>query len=216
MEKFTRITGIAAPFPRANVDTDTILPKEFLKTVTRGGLGQNLFDELRYTADGAEKPDFILNRAPFRAARILLAGDNFGCGSSREHAVWALRDFGIRVIIAPAFADIFYNNCFKNGLLPVMLDPLPLADLTRRAETGTDKTLTVDLGDCTISGDGMARLSFTIEPFRRRCLLEGLDEIALSLQNEAAIEAFEAARASRQPWLAGPITVSDCVKGKKP
>ena len=203
MEPFRTLTGVAAPLRMINVDTDRIIPKQFLKTIRRTGLGAHLFNDLRYTPDGAEIAGFVLNREPWRRARILIAGDNFGCGSSREHAPWALLDFGIRCVIAPSFADIFYNNCFKNGILPVSLPEAAVASLLDRAEAGDNARVTVDLENETVVAPDGERIAFEIDPFRRRCLLEGLDDIGLTLRKEAAIDAFEAARRARRHWLGG-------------
>ena len=203
MEPFRTLTGVAAPLRMINVDTDRIIPKQFLKTIRRTGLGAHLFNDLRYTPDGAEVADFVLNREPWRRARILIAGDNFGCGSSREHAPWALLDFGIRCVIAPSFADIFYNNCFKNGILPVSLPEAAVASLLEQAEAGDNARVTVDLENETVTAPDGARIAFEIDPFRRRCLLEGLDDIGLTLRKAAAIDAFEAERRARQHWLGG-------------
>ena len=203
MEPFRTLTGVAAPLRMINVDTDRIIPKQFLKTIRRTGLGAHLFNDLRYTPDGAEVADFVLNREPWRRARILIAGDNFGCGSSREHAPWALLDFGIRCVIAPSFADIFYNNCFKNGILPVSLPEAAVASLLEQAEAGDNARVTVDLENETVTAPDGARIDFEIDPFRRRCLLEGLDDIGLTLRKAAAIDAFEAERRARQHWLGG-------------
>ena len=203
MEPFRTLTGVAAPLRMINVDTDRIIPKQFLKTIRRTGLGAHLFNDLRYTPDGAEISDFVLNREPWRRARILIAGDNFGCGSSREHAPWALLDFGIRCVIAPSFADIFYNNCFKNGILPVSLPEAAVASLLEQAEAGDNARVTVDLENETVTAPDGERIAFEIDPFRRRCLLEGLDDIGLTLRKAAAIDAFEAERRARQHWLGG-------------
>ena len=203
MEPFVKLTGIAAPLRMINVDTDMIIPKQHLKTIRRTGLGRFLFDELRFTPDGAERPDFVLNRAPYRGAQILIAGENFGCGSSREHAPWALLDYGIRCVIAPSFADIFYNNCFKNGILPVRLPKAVVESLMDQAEQGANARVTVDLEACEVRApDGTAH-SFEIDAFRRHCLLEGLDDIALTLQKSAEIANFEAGQTRVQPWLYG-------------
>jgi 3-isopropylmalate/(R)-2-methylmalate dehydratase small subunit len=201
MQKFDKLTGVAAPLPMINVDTDMIIPKQFLKTIRRSGLGRNLFDELRYEPDGREKPDFVLNRPAYRQARILVAGDNFGCGSSREHAPWALLDFGIRCVISTSFADIFYNNCFKNGILPIRVAAEDLAKLMDDAERGANAILSIDLEKQEITGPDGGRLRFEIEPFRKHCLLNGLDDIGLTLEKEADIAAFERRRAVAQPWL---------------
>jgi 3-isopropylmalate/(R)-2-methylmalate dehydratase small subunit len=195
MEPFVTLTGIAAPLLRANVDTDLIIPKQFLTTLVRSGLGRNLFFEVRYDKEGRERPDFILNQAPYRKASILLAGPNFGCGSSREHAPWALKDFGIRAIIAPSFADIFYTNCFANGLLPVQL-PMEAIEVL----AGVAGPLTVDLPAQQVRGGGHA-FPFDLEPARKAVLLEGLDEIKRSEANLADITAYEARRRTEAPWL---------------
>ncbi len=201
MQKFTTLRGVAAPLPMINVDTDMIIPKQFLKTIKRTGLGKNLFDELRYNPDGSEKPDFVLNRPAYRKAQILVAGENFGCGSSREHAPWALLDFGIRCVIAPSFADIFYNNCFKNGILPIALPKAEMAKLMDDAERGSNAIVAIDLEKQEITGPDGGKIRFEIDPFRKRCLLEGLDDIALTLQKAAAIESFEAKARLERPWL---------------
>ena len=201
MHKFETLTGVAAPLNIVNVDTDMIIPKQFLKTILRTGLGKSLFYEMRYTQDGAEIADFVLNRPAYRNAKILVAGDNFGCGSSREHAPWALLDFGIRCVISTSFADIFYNNCFKNGILPVVVSPEDLAKLMDDAERGSNATLTVDLPKQEIRGPDGGCVSFGIDPFRKHCLLNGLDDIGLSLEKSSDIDAFETAQATRQPWL---------------
>jgi len=199
MEKFIRLRSIAAPLRRSNVDTDLIIPQKFLKTIQRTGLGKHAFLPIRYHADGTERADFVLNRPPFRQARILLAGDNFGCGSSREHAAWALCDFGIRCIIAPGFADIFRANCFKNGMLPIQL-PGPLVT-AMMDEALPDSRVTVDLQTREITRASGELVGFDIDPFRQRCLLQGLDEIALTLQKATLISEFEARQAHSQPWL---------------
>ncbi|MGH7053382.1 MAG: 3-isopropylmalate dehydratase small subunit [Stellaceae bacterium] len=203
MEKFTTLSGIAAPLPMINIDTDKILPAVYLKTIERTGLGKVLFDEIRFRPDGSENPDFVLNKPPYRAARILVAGDNFGCGSSREHAPWALLDFGIRAVIAPSFADIFYNNCFKNGLLPIALPQAEVDHLMEDAHKGANAVLSIDLANQTISRPDGAVVHFDLDPFRKRCLLNGLDDIALTQQKTAAIDRYEEERRTRQPWLYG-------------
>ena len=203
MTPFRKLTGIAAPLRMINVDTDRIVPKQFLKTIRRTGLGVNLFNDMRFAPDGAEIADFVLNRAPWRDAEILIAGENFGCGSSREHAPWALLDFGIRCVIAPSFGDIFYNNCFKNGILPVTLPGETVAALMDRAEQGSNARFAVDLEAREVVPPDGAAIGFEIDPFRRHCLLEGLDDIGLTLEKAAAIDAFEAARRIDRPWLAG-------------
>ncbi|MEO5335455.1 MAG: 3-isopropylmalate dehydratase small subunit [Magnetospirillum sp. WYHS-4] len=201
MQKFTTLTGVAAPLAMINVDTDMIIPKQFLKTIQRSGLGKNLFDEMRYTPDGKEIPDFVLNRAPYRGAAILIAGENFGCGSSREHAPWAILDFGIRCVIAPSFADIFFNNCFKNGILPIRLPVATVNGLLAQAENGANATFTVDLESRTIAAPDGSVTPFEVDPFRRHCLLNGLDDIGLTLQKAGDIAAFEARQKAQQPWL---------------
>ena len=199
MEKFDKLTGIAAPLDIINVDTDMIIPKQFLKTIQRSGLGKNLFDEMRYAPDGEEIADFVLNQAAYREAQILVAGDNFGCGSSREHAPWALLDFGIRCIIAPSFADIFYNNCFKNGILPIVLPQTEVDKLMDDAKRGANATISVDLESQTIQGPDGGTISFEIDGFRKQCLMEGLDDIGLTLQKAQAIDAYEETL-DAQPW----------------
>ena len=202
MDKFTELTGIAAPLPMINVDTDMIIPKQFLKTIKRTGLGVNLFDEMRYDRDGNEIEDFVLNKPAYRNAEILVAGDNFGCGSSREHAPWALLDFGIRCVISTSFADIFYNNCFKNGILPVKLPQEDVDKLMDDAERGANATITVNLEDQTITGPDGGTIHFDIDPFKKHCLLNGLDDIGLTVENAAAsIEAFEAKASAERPWV---------------
>jgi 3-isopropylmalate/(R)-2-methylmalate dehydratase small subunit len=201
MEKFTTLTGVAAPLPLINVDTDMIIPKQFLKTIKRTGLGANLFDEMRFDDAGAEIPDFVLNRPAYRDAQILVTGDNFGCGSSREHAPWAIADFGIRCIVAPSYADIFYNNCFKNGILPVILPQEQVDALMRDAERGANARMTVDLEAQTVTSSDGQVFAFEIDPFRKRCLLEGLDDIGLTMEKAAAIDAFERDAAQARPWV---------------
>ena len=200
MEKFTKLTGVAAPLPMVNVDTDMIVPKQFLKTIKRTGLGEGLFYELRYDEDG-KATDFVLNRPAYKDAKILVAGENFGCGSSREHAPWALLDFGIRCVIAPSFADIFYNNCFKNGVLPLTLPPAQIDLLMDDAQRGANAVITVDLENQEITGPDGGKIAFEIDAFRKHCLLNGLDEIGLTLEKAAAIDSFEAKRQASQPWL---------------
>ena len=201
MDKFTTLTGIAAPMPLVNIDTDMIIPKQFLKTIHRSGLGKNLFDEMRYTADGAENPDFVLNRPAWRDSQIIVAGDNFGCGSSREHAPWALLDYGIRCVISTSFADIFYNNCFKNGILPIVLPEDAVQALMRDAENGANARLTVDLESQTVTGADGTAYHFEMDPHRKHCLLNGLDDIGLTMEKSPAIEAYEARIAQSQPWV---------------
>ena len=199
MEKFDKLTGIAAPLDIINVDTDMIIPKQFLKTIQRSGLGKNLFDEMRYTPQGAEIDDFVLNQPAYRDAEILVAGDNFGCGSSREHAPWALLDFGIRCIIAPSFADIFYNNCFKNGILPIVLPQADVDRLMDDAKRGANATVSIDLENQVINGPDGGTISFDVDAFRKQCLMEGLDDIGLTLQKADAIDSYEAGLAD-QAW----------------
>lgn len=201
MEKFTVLEGVAAPLKLVNVDTDMIIPKQYLKTIKRTGLGKGLFSEMRYNEDGSDNPDFVLNQPSYRNAKILVAGDNFGCGSSREHAPWALLDFGIRCVISTGFADIFYNNCFKNGILPIVVSPEDLEKLFDDAERGANATLTVDLGAQEIRGPDGGAVKFDIDPFRKRCLMEGLDDIGLTLEKSASIDTFEAGRQAERPWL---------------
>jgi 3-isopropylmalate/(R)-2-methylmalate dehydratase small subunit len=201
MDKFTTLTGVAAPLPMINVDTDMIIPKQFLKTIKRTGLGQHLFNDMRRTPEGKEIADFVLNRPAYRKASILIAGENFGCGSSREHAPWAILDFGVRCVIAPSFADIFFNNCFKNGILPVVLPKAVVDELLREAEQGSNATFTVDLVGQTITRPSGGSVRFEIEPARKHALLNGLDEIGLTLQKDQAIAGFEAKQRSAQPWL---------------
>ncbi|WP_421999700.1 3-isopropylmalate dehydratase small subunit [Reyranella sp.] len=206
MEKFVRLTAVAAPLPMANVDTDMVIPKDYLKVTDRTGLGRHLFAEMRYEANGAERADFVLNRPAWRKAEIIVALDNFGCGSSREHAAWALRDFGIRCVIAPSFADIFFNNCFKNGILPVALPKAQCLELMKDAEHGANATMTIDLETQEIVRPDGERIAFEIEPFRRERLLQGLDEIGATLARTDRIDGFEAALAERQPWRAEVLT----------
>jgi 3-isopropylmalate/(R)-2-methylmalate dehydratase small subunit len=201
MDKFTVLTGVAAPLPIVKVDTDMIIPKQHLKTIKRTGLGVALFEEMRYDMNGKENPDFVLNKPAYRKAQILVAGDNFGCGSSREHAPWALLDFGIRCVISTSFADIFYNNCFKNGILPVKVSKEDLDKLMDDASRGSNSTLTVDLEKQEIKGPDGGTVKFEIDPFRRKCLLEGLDDIGLTLQHAGDIDAYEAKGKTTQPWL---------------
>ena len=203
MDKFTTLTAIAAPLNVANIDTDKIIPARFLKTIKRTGLGKSLFADMRYEADGAEKPDFVLNRAKYRHAQILVAGDNFGCGSSREHAPWALLDFGIRCVIAPSFADIFFNNCFKNGILPIALPEDVVVKLMDDASLGTNARLTVDLERQVVVRPNGEEIAFNVDPFRKHCLLNGLDDIGLTLEHTAAIDAYEARQPAWQPKIHG-------------
>ena len=201
MEKFTTLTGVAAPLPMRNVDTDMIIPKQFLKTIKRTGLGKSLFYEMRYDEAGREVADFVLNRPAYRKTQILVTGENFGCGSSREHAPWSLLDFGIRCIIAPDFADIFYNNCFQNGILPIKLPQAEVDKLMDDASRGANATLTVDLEAQEIRGPDGGVIKFDIDPFRKHCLLNGLDDIGLTLEKQSAIDNFEGRQKTGQPWL---------------
>jgi 3-isopropylmalate/(R)-2-methylmalate dehydratase small subunit len=201
MQSFTTLTGVAAPFPLINVDTDMIIPKQFLKTIKRTGLGRALFHELRYDEKGQEKPEFVLNKPAYRKAQILVAGDNFGCGSSREHAPWALLDFGIRCVISTSFADIFYNNCFKNGILPIVVSPENLKKLMDDAERGANATVTVDLAAQEIRGPDGGMIRFDIDSFRKHCLMNGLDDIGLTMEKQSDIDKFERSQAERRPWL---------------
>jgi 3-isopropylmalate/(R)-2-methylmalate dehydratase small subunit len=201
MEKFTTLTGVAAPMNKINVDTDMIIPKQFLKTIKRAGLGKHLFDEMRYDREGNEVEDFVLNQPAYRNAQILVAGDNFGCGSSREHAPWALLDFGIRCVISTSFADIFYNNCFKNGILPIKVSKEDLAKLMDDAERGANATLTVDLENQKITGPDGGEVAFEMDAFKKHCLLNGLDDVGLTMENKDKIEDFENQRKASQPWL---------------
>lgn len=200
MDKFTTLTGIAAPYPVVNIDTDMIIPKDYLKTIKRTGLGTGLFAEARYKEDGSENPDFVLNKPAYRHAQVLVAGDNFGCGSSREHAPWALLDFGIRCVISTSFADIFYNNCFKNGILPIVVTPDELDKLLDDASRGANATLTIDLEAQEIRGPDGGVIKFDLDAFRKYCLLNGLDDIGLTLEKSAAIDAFEKTAAGTRPW----------------
>ena len=201
MQKFITLEGVAAPLPMINVDTDMIIPKQYLKTIKRTGLGKNLFDEMRYDMQGKELPDFVLNKDPYRHAQILIAGKNFGCGSSREHAPWSLNDFGIRCIIAPSFADIFFNNCFKNGMLPIVLPQDQVDMLMKDASTPGQEVLKIDLPSQTITRRNGEIISFAVDEFRKSCLLEGLDDIGLTLQKSDAIKQFEARQQTQAPWL---------------
>jgi 3-isopropylmalate/(R)-2-methylmalate dehydratase small subunit len=201
MQKFDQLTGVAAPLDILNIDTDMIIPKQFLKTIKRSGLGKNLFDEMRYDRDGSEMADFVLNRAPYRQAEILVAGDNFGCGSSREHAPWALLDFGIRCVISTSFADIFYNNCFKNGILPIVVSPDERDALLADAADIENPELSIDLVAQTIRRPNAVMISFEVDAFRKKCLLEGLDDIGLTMEKSGSIDDFEANRTQQQPWL---------------
>ena len=201
MQKFDQLTGVAAPLNILNIDTDMIIPKQFLKTIKRSGLGKNLFDEMRYDRNGGEVAEFVLNQAPYRQAEILVAGDNFGCGSSREHAPWALLDFGIRCVISTSFADIFYNNCFKNGILPIVVSPDERDALLADAADIENPELSIDLVAQTIRRPNGVMISFEVDAFRKKCLLEGLDDIGLTMEKSVSIDDFEVNRAQEQPWL---------------
>ena len=201
MQKFDQLTGVAAPLNILNIDTDMIIPKQFLKTIKRSGLGKNLFDEMRYDHNGGEVAEFVLNQAPYRQAEILVAGDNFGCGSSREHAPWALLDFGIRCVISTSFADIFYNNCFKNGILPIVVSPDERDALLADSEDTENPELSIDLVAQTIRRPNGVTISFEVDAFRKKCLLEGLDDIGLTMEKSVSIDDFEVNRAQEQPWL---------------
>ena len=201
MEKFKNITAVAAPLPEVNVDTDKIIPKQYLKTIERTGLGRGLFSELRYNDDGTENEDFVLNKSQYRNAKILVAGDNFGCGSSREHAPWALLDYGIKVVISTSFADIFYNNCFKNGMLPIVLDEAEVSLLMEETERGSNATLTVDLESQEITTSDGNKINFKIDKFLKHCLLNGLDDIALTLEKNSEIGSYEDKIKSQRPWV---------------
>ena len=201
MEKFKNITAVAAPLPEVNVDTDKIIPKQYLKTIERTGLGKGLFSELRYNDDGTENEDFVLNKSQYRNAKILVAGDNFGCGSSREHAPWALLDYGIKVVISTSFADIFYNNCFKNGMLPIVLDEKEVSLLMEETERGSNATLTVDLESQEITTSDGNKINFKIDKFLKHCLLNGLDDIALTLEKNSEIGSYENKIKSQRPWV---------------
>ena len=200
MQPFTKLTGVAAPLKVVNVDTDMIIPKQYLKTIKRTGLGSALFSEMRYKDDGSENPEFILNKPAYRNAQIIVAGDNFGCGSSREHAPWALLDFGIRCVISTSFADIFYNNTFKNGILPIKVTQEQLDKLFDDADRGSNATLTIDLEAQEIRGPDGGVITFDIDPHRKHCLLNGLDDIGQTLQNVQRIDAYEKTAAAARPW----------------
>jgi 3-isopropylmalate/(R)-2-methylmalate dehydratase small subunit len=200
MEPFRKLEGVAAPLKIVNVDTDKIIPKQYLKTIKRTGLGKGLFSELRFDDAGQERPDFVLNQPAYRHAKILVAGDNFGCGSSREHAPWALLDFGIRCVISTSFADIFYNNCFKNGILPITVTPEQLDLLFDDAERGANATLTIDLEVQEIRGPDGGTITFDLDPFRKHCLLNGLDDVGLTMAKKPAIDSFETRMAEARPW----------------
>jgi 3-isopropylmalate/(R)-2-methylmalate dehydratase small subunit len=201
MEKFTEVTGVAAPLPMINIDTDMLIPKQFLKTIKRTGLGKHLFEEMRYTADGKEKPDFVLNQPAYRGSKVLVAGANFGCGSSREHAPWALADFGVRCVIASSFADIFYNNCFQNGILPLILPQDQVDLLMEDAKNGANARLTIDLPNQVVVRPDGGKIPFEMDPFRKRCLVEGLDSIGLTMEKNKEIVSYEDQHKATTPWL---------------
>ena len=200
MEKFNKLRGVAAPLNMINIDTDKLIPKQFLKTIKRTGLGKHLFNEMRFNEDGSEKPDFVLNKAAYRDSNIIVAGDNFGCGSSREHAPWALLDFGIKCVISTSFADIFYNNCFKNGILPIVVTKQQLDQLMDDAENGANAVLDIDLEAQEITRPNGESVTFEIDEFRKHCLINGLDDIGLTMKKEKNIDSFEKKRATEQPW----------------
>jgi 3-isopropylmalate/(R)-2-methylmalate dehydratase small subunit len=201
MEKFTKLTGVAAPMPMINIDTDMIIPKQFLKSIKRTGYAEQLFFELRYDDDGKEIEDFVLNKPAYRDSKIIVAGENFGCGSSREHAPWALLDFGIRCVISESFADIFYNNCFKNGILPIKLPKEDIDKLMEDAERGSNATVTIDLENQEITGPDGGTIKFDLHPFLKECLINGLDDIALTMKKAEKIDSYEAKQQAAQPWL---------------
>ena len=201
MDKFEKLSGIAAPMPLINIDTDMIIPKVFLKTIKRSGLGVNLFDEMRYLDDGSENPDFVLNKPQYREAEILVAGDNFGCGSSREHAPWAIKDFGIRCVISTSYADIFFNNCFKNGILPLVLPKAQMDVLMKDAEKGSNARIEVDLEAQTVTTSDGETFSFEVDAFKKHCLLNGLDDIGLTMEKAASIDAYESKLQVSHPWV---------------
>ena len=200
MEKFNKLRGVAAPLNMINIDTDKLIPKQFLKTIKRTGLGKHLFNEMRFNEDGSEKPDFVLNKAAYRDSNIIVAGDNFGCGSSREHGPWALLDFGIKCVISTSFADIFYNNCFKNGILPIVVTKQQLDQLMDDAENGANAVLDIDLEAQEITRPNGESIIFEIDEFRKHCLINGLDDIGLTMEKEKNIDSFEKKRATEQPW----------------
>ena len=201
MDKFTKLRGVAAPLNMINIDTDKLIPKQFLKTIKRTGLGKHLFNEMRFNEDGSEKQDFVFNKSAYREASIIVAGDNFGCGSSREHAPWALLDFGIKCVISTSFADIFYNNCFKNGILPIVVNKQQLDQLMDDAENGANAVLDVDLEAQEIIRPSGEKVTFEIDEFRKHCLINGLDDIGLTMEKEENIDNFEKRRAAEQPWV---------------
>ena len=200
MEKFNKLRGVAAPLNMINIDTDKLIPKQFLKTIKRTGLGKHLFNEMRFNEDGSEKQDFVLNKAAYRSSNIIVAGDNFGCGSSREHAPWALLDFGIKCVISTSFADIFYNNCFKNGILPIVVNKQQLEQLMDDAENGANAVLDIDLEAQEITRPNGESVTFEIDEFRKHCLINGLDDIGLTMEKEKNIDSFEKKRATEQQW----------------
>ena len=201
MEKFTNVSGVAAPMPLVNIDTDMIIPKQFLKTIKRSGLGVNLFDEMRYNQDGSEISEFVLNQAAYRNAEIIIAGENFGCGSSREHAPWALKDFGISVVISESFADIFYSNCFKNGILPIKLSKEAIEVLMDDASKGENARISIDLEEQTVSATDGTIFKFEVDAFKKHCLLNGLDDIGLTYQKIESVDQFEKKQAKITTWL---------------
>jgi 3-isopropylmalate/(R)-2-methylmalate dehydratase small subunit len=201
MQKFDKLSGIAAPMDILNIDTDMIIPKQFLKTIKRSGLGANLFHEMRFDDEGNDRPEFVLNKPAYKEAKIIVAGDNFGCGSSREHAPWALLDYGVRCVISTSFADIFFNNCFKNGILPIKVTAEQRDALMADAADAENPELSVDLVTQTISRPNGATINFDVEPFRKQCLLDGLDDIGLTLEKGREIDRFEAGRDADRPWL---------------
>ncbi|MCD9147966.1 3-isopropylmalate dehydratase small subunit [Pseudophaeobacter flagellatus] len=201
MDKFEKLTGVAAPMPLVNIDTDMIIPKAFLKSIQRTGFGKNLFDEMRYNRDGSEIPDFVLNKPQYRNAEILVAGDNFGCGSSREHAPWAIADFGIKCVVSTSFADIFFSNCFKNGILPIVLPQEQVDLLMADAERGENARMTVDLEAQEITTSDGEVIKFNVDAFKKQCLLEGLDDIGQTLQKQAAVQSYEGKMAQERPWV---------------
>ncbi|MFS4581017.1 3-isopropylmalate dehydratase small subunit [Phaeobacter sp. C3_T13_0] len=201
MDKFEKLTGVAAPMPLVNIDTDMIIPKVFLKSIQRTGFGKNLFDEMRYNRDGTEIPDFVLNKPQYRGAEILVAGDNFGCGSSREHAPWAIKDFGIKCVVSTSFADIFFNNCFKNGILPIVLPQEQIDLLMKDAEKGQNARMTVDLEAQEITTSDGEVVTFDVDSHRKHCLLNGLDDIGLTMEKSASIASFESKAAQERPWV---------------
>jgi 3-isopropylmalate/(R)-2-methylmalate dehydratase small subunit len=203
MEKFTTLTGVAAPLDMINIDTDMVIPKQYLTTIERTGLGKGLFHEMRYNMDGSDNPDFVLNKPAYQNASILVTGENFGCGSSREHAPWALLDFGIKCVISTSFADIFYNNCFKNGVLPIRLAREEVEKLLEDAERGANATITIDLESQTITGPDGGEIKFELDEFKKHCLLNGLDDVALTMEHEEKISGYEETRKVSEPWLFG-------------